>query len=248
VVNNPLVYTDAQGLDIVGCPFEDPNNFTICVSVVFNIGGGSSGSDYESFSDPFGGSGFISPTALCNEYGICNNNTTYIPQQSGDSGGNSAANTNRATLGCRVKQGVLGATNLVLAGAKTYTLAEADALLIAGAPATGGGSLAVAAVGTTYGVTSIGGQALAGAGQLYTAFGGDPKLGESLSQVGDILSGPVSGLSTLVITGNANQAQRNANAESIITGGAGLAAHKGFQEAVDFGLSLVGLSGAGCSP
>jgi hypothetical protein len=140
----------------------------------------------------------------------------------------------------------LGATNLTLAGLKTGGLVAADSFLVAGAPFTGGASIAVAAIGTTYAVTSIGGQTLAGAGQLYAAFGGNTQNAERLSQGGDILSGPVSGIFTLATGGNVSQAQQNANAESIITAGGGIASNKGFLEAVDFGLSLVGLSGTGC--
>jgi len=132
---------------------------------------------------------------------------------------------------------------------KTAGLVASDGLLAVATPFTGGASAVVAAVGTVYGVTSIGGQAIAGTGQLYTAFGGNAQTGEQLSQVGDILSGPISGLTTLIGSGgNLAQAQQNANLESTITAGAGLVNSKGFAEAVDFGLSLFGLSGAGCHP
>lgn len=97
------------------------------------------------------------------------------------------------TTGYRVAQGVLGTANLALAGVKTAGLVASDGLLAVATPFTGGASAAVAAVGTVYGVTSIGGQAIAGTGQLYTAFGGNAQTGEQLSQVGDILSGPISG-------------------------------------------------------
>jgi RHS repeat-associated protein len=149
----------------------------------------------------------------------------------------------------RVTQGVLGTANLGLAGVKTIGLLGADTLLAVATPFTGGTSAAVAVVGTVYGVTSIGGQAIAGTGQLYTAFGGNPAVGEQISQVGDILSGPLTGISTLVGTGgNMAQAQQAANLESTITAGAGLVNNKGFGEAVDLGLGLFGLSGAGCHP
>jgi hypothetical protein len=156
------------------------------------------------------------------------------------------ANNKGKNLGCRAKQGIQGATNLTVAGLKTAGLVAADSFLVAATPFTGGGSAVAAGVGTTYAVTSIGGQTLAGAAQLYAAFGGNAQNAESLSKAGDILSGPVSGISTLATGGNGTQAQQNANAESIITGGAGLASNKGFLEAVDFGLSLIGLIGTGC--
>jgi hypothetical protein len=156
------------------------------------------------------------------------------------------ANKKGSNLGCRVKQGVLGAANLTVAGVKTAGLVAADSFLVGASPFTGGASLVGAGIVTTYGVTSIGGQTLAGASQLYAAFGGNPQSAEGLSQAGDILSGPISGISTLATGGSITQAQQNANAESIITGGAGLANNKGVLEAVDFGLSLVGLSGTGC--
>ena len=153
------------------------------------------------------------------------------------------------TTGYKVTQGVLGTANLTLAGIKTVGLVATDGLLGIATPFTGGASAAVAAAGTVYGVTSIGGQAIAGTGQLYTALGGNAQTGEQISQVGDILSGPISGLTTLIGSGgNLAQAQQNANLESTITAGAGLVNSKGFGEAVDFGLSLFGLSGAGCKP
>jgi len=64
-------------------------------------------------------------------------------------------------------------------------------------PETGGGSAFVAAGATLYEGTSIAGQAIAGMGQAYAAISGDSKGGEAMSQTGEILSGPVSGVFTL---------------------------------------------------
>jgi RHS repeat-associated protein len=153
------------------------------------------------------------------------------------------------TAGFRVAQGILGAANLALAAQRTGALLSADSLLAVATPFTSGGSAAVAGVVTVYGVVSIGGQVISGAGQLYTAFGGNAQAGAQLSQAGDILSGPLFGLSTLMVTnGNAAQAQQSANLESAITAGAGLVNNTVVSAAVNFGVSLFGLSGAGCHP
>jgi len=153
------------------------------------------------------------------------------------------------TIGHRVVQGAQGVTNLALAGLKTAAVGTTDVLLAAAAPETGGASLLAAGAITTYGVTSISGQALAGAGQLYSALTGDAA-GEDLSQAGDILGGPVSGLGTLVVAGNASLAQRNANIESTFTAGAGLLRAPNLKEriasGIDTALGMFGLSGAGC--
>ena len=155
------------------------------------------------------------------------------------------------TVGYRVTQGVLGATNLTLAGVKTAALGTADALLAVAAPETGGGTLAVAAVVTAYGVTSITGQTLTGMGQLISAFG-DAEGGEGVAQMGDILSGPASGISTLVLTGDPSLAQRNANIESTYTAGAGLVGATSLKDKIASGingaLGIFGVTGAGCHP
>jgi len=156
------------------------------------------------------------------------------------------------TTAYRVTQGILGATNLTLAGLKTVALGGADTVLAAAAPFTGGATAVVAAGVTVYGVTSIGGQATSGTGQLYTAFTGDAEGGEGLSQVGDILAGPLSGISTLLTTNDPALAQRNANAESLITAGSGLVGKapvkETIQSGVDTALSLFGIGGNGCPP
>jgi RHS repeat-associated protein len=156
------------------------------------------------------------------------------------------------TTAYRVTQGILGATNLTLAGLKTAALGGADTVLAAAAPFTGGATAVVAAGVTVYGVTSIGGQAISGTGQLYTAFTGDAEGGEGLSQVGDILAGPLSGISTLLTTNDPALAQRNANAESLITAGSGLVGKapvkETIQSGVDTALSLFGIGGNGCPP
>jgi len=143
---------------------------------------------------------------------------------------------------------ILGLSNLGLASAKTVDLAAADGILALSAPESDGASVGVAAVVTVYGTTSITGQAASGTAQLYSAAGGDPEVAEKMEQVGDILSGPLTGISTLVATNNGAQAQQMANVESTITAGAGLVNNKDVGSLVDFGLSLLGLSGAGCHP
>ena len=152
----------------------------------------------------------------------------------------------------RITQGILGATNLTLAGAKVSALGAADTFLGGLAPETGGATAFAAAGITLYGGTSIVGQATSGTGQLYTAFSGDAKGGAGMSQVGDILSGPISGLYTLIKTGDPVKAQRYANIESTITAGAGLVGSRNvrdrIQSAVDTALGVLGLSGAGCHP
>jgi hypothetical protein len=148
-----------------------------------------------------------------------------------------------ASVTTRVIDGIEGTANLSLATLKTVGLGAADTALGALGPESGGLSIVAAAALTTYGVTSIGGQAVSGAGQLYTAFTGNSSTGENLTQAGDILAGPASGISTLASTGNAAQAQQNANVESMITAGTGLVNSKtvsgAIQSVVDTALSVV---------
>jgi hypothetical protein len=155
------------------------------------------------------------------------------------------------TAGYRLTQGLLGLTNLTLAGVKTAGLGGTDTLLAAAGPASGGATLVVAAVGTTYSVFTIQGQTVSGMGQLYSAISGDANGGEKITQAGDIISGPVSGLTTLIKTGNPSLAQRNANIENAVLLGPGLVKGKFMEKItslVDLGLDAFGLRGAGCHP
>jgi hypothetical protein len=58
--------------------------------------------------------------------------------------------------------------------------------------------------------------------QLYSAVTGNYGGPVKVAQIGSILSGPVSGLGTLVAGGNLATAERNAGYESMFTAGTGL--------------------------
>ena len=124
---------------------------------------------------------------------------------------NTACNIQRAT------SGVMGAANLGLAVGKGFALGGA----VAGLGATGVGAPA-AAVLAVYGTVSIFGQGLTGAAQLYSAATGNYGTAAGVAQIGNILSGPVSGLGTLLGGGSLATAERNAGYESAFTAGAGL--------------------------
>jgi hypothetical protein len=116
----------------------------------------------------------------------------------------------------RVLSGIQGTTNLAFAYQKGVALPGAVAL--AGA---GGGPSGAAVVGI-YGSVSITGQATAGAGQLYSAFTGNyGGTAARVTQYGNILSGPASGLWTLATGGSAASAEQRAGKESVFTAGAG---------------------------
>ncbi len=83
----------------------------------------------------------------------------------------------------------MGAANLGLAVGKGFALGGA----VAGLGATGVGAPA-AAVLAVYGTVSIFGQGLTGAAQLYSAATGNYGTAADVAQIGNILSGPVSGL------------------------------------------------------
>lgn len=122
-----------------------------------------------------------------------------------------ACNIQRAT------SGVMGAANLGLAVGKGFALGGA----VAGLGATGVGA-PTAAVLAVYGTVSIFGQGLTGAAQLYSAATGNYGTAGKVAQIGNILSGPVSGLGTLLGGGSLASAERNAGYESAFTAGAGL--------------------------
>jgi len=156
-----------------------------------------------------------------------------------------------ATLGQRVTAGIQGTLNIGLGEVKTAVAGGVAIAGIAGAPETGGLSLAATAA-AGYGVITSQGQVLSGMGQLYTAFSGNLPAGQGIQQAGDIIAGPLVGVPTLVATQNPATAQRAANYESFITAGTGFVNSKGFGEAVqgavDLGLSAMGLAGDdGCN-
>lgn len=111
----------------------------------------------------------------------------------------------------------MGAANLGLAVGKGFALGGA----VAGLGATGVGAPA-AAVLAVYGTVSIFGQGLTGAAQLYSAATGNYGTAAQVAQIGNILSGPVSGLGTLLGGGSLAAAETNAGYESAFTAGAGL--------------------------
>jgi len=156
----------------------------------------------------------------------------------------------RATLSQRVTSGIQGTLNLALAGKKGFEAGIEGGASLGGAPATGGVSLS----GLTFAVynfISATGQAASGMGQIYTAASGDLQGGQQIQKAGDIASGPLTGVPTLIYTGNAASAQQVASYESALTAGAGLLDSKTstqlLQGAVDFALSAIGLGGdAGC--
>ena len=100
---------------------------------------------------------------------------------------------------------------------KTVALVPA----IGGLGATGVGAPAAAVLGV-YGIVSNFGQGLAGASQLFSAFTGNYGTPAKAAQLGNILSGPVSGLGTLMGGGSFANAERNAGYESMYTAGSGL--------------------------
>ena len=117
----------------------------------------------------------------------------------------------------RVLSGMMGVTNLGLAAYKATVLPGAVGAL----GATGVGAPAAAVLGV-YGTVSITGQSISGTAQLYSAFTGNYGTPAKIAQVGNILSGPATGLGTLIMGGSLATAERNAGYESIYTAGAGL--------------------------
>jgi hypothetical protein len=96
------------------------------------------------------------------------------------------------------------------------------------------------------------GQLRTGQGQLNAAHTGVP-LDETQQKLNDIMSGPLTGVPTYFITGNLAKASRVANGESLVMASTGLVNSKnvseGISNAVDYGLSVVGLAGdSGCGP
>jgi RHS repeat-associated protein len=114
----------------------------------------------------------------------------------------------------RIASGLTGIMNLAMATYKAPELVGS----VAGLAATGVGAPAGALLGV-YGTTSIFGQGLAGTAQLYSAFTGQYGTSARAEQVGNILSGPATGLGTLIMGGNMESAEKNAAVESMFTGG-----------------------------
>ena len=154
--------------------------------------------------------------------GQCYSTTAYLTQvqfntQNPQTKAPTPAPNKTACTAQRIISGVIGAANLGLAITKGVALGG----VVAGLGATGVGAPAAAVVGV-YGTVSIFGQGLAGAAQLYSAFTGNYGTPGKVAQVGNILSGPVSGLGTLLAGGSPAQAETNAGYESAYTAGAGL--------------------------
>ena len=114
----------------------------------------------------------------------------------------------------RILSGIQGATNLAFAAQKGLALPGAVAI----AGAAGGAPGAVVGI---YGTVSITGQAVAGVGQLYSAFTGNYGMAAKVTQYGNIMSGPASGFWTLASGGTAASAEQRAGIESIALAGAG---------------------------
>jgi RHS repeat-associated protein len=171
--------------------------------------------------------------------------------QTGGGAANNAANNGQkpTCVGARIVEGIQGVANVGLGELKTAGAVGVGLLGVAGAPETGGLSLG-ATVAAGYGVISSQGQLASGVGQLYSAISGNFSTGGQIQQVGDILSGPVTGVTTLVATGNTETAATYANFESYLTLGAGAVNSESVSETiangVDAALSLMGVSELNC--
>jgi len=143
-------------------------------------------------------------------------------------------------LATRVSQVALGAANLADAGVRATQLPTA-VLGASSAPP-------VAGVVAVYGVTNIFGQVVSGVAQITGAITGNG--GGRLQQIGNILSGPAAGLTTLAATGSAARAETAASVESTYTLGTGLIDKSLpiLQRAAETALGAVGLTASGCSP
>jgi hypothetical protein len=135
----------------------------------------------------------------------------------------------------RVTQGLAGTANLLDASLRARALVGAVAALAENPPAAG-----TAAV---YGVVSIFGQTVSGTAQIGEAVTGNSSgTAHNLEQVGNMLSGPAAGLTTMIRTQNLNKAAAAGNVESVFTAGTGLVdkATPMIQRVVEFGLSILG--------
>lgn len=147
-------------------------------------------------------------------------------------------------------KGVQGATNVTIGTLKFFGSAGLGVLGGAGAPETLGASTVLLPV-AAYGIVSSTGQVTSGTAQLYTAFSGDFQGGKDMQQAGDIMSGPITGVTTLVVSnGNAEAAATAGNLESMFTLGAGLPYLEGpadkVAHGIDAALSLMGFEDPEC--
>ncbi len=137
----------------------------------------------------------------------------------GVSGAGGAGGKPHNCVAKRIVKGVQGLANITLGELKSAGAVGVGALGAAGAPATGGASLSTT-LAAGYVAVSAQGQVFSGTGQLYAAVSGNFQTGEQMQQVGDIISGPISGF-TLVTSKNPEAAALAGNAESATTLGAG---------------------------
>ena len=112
----------------------------------------------------------------------------------------------------RIYSGLMGTANLAVAIGKGFAIGTA----VASVGATGVGAPAAATL-AVYGTTSVFGQGLAGATQLYSAFTGNYGTAGKVAQVGNILAGPAMGFGTLIAGGTMQTAERQASYESFAT-------------------------------
>jgi RHS repeat-associated protein len=157
----------------------------------------------------------------------------------------------KATTGQRVTAGIQGTLNIGLAARKFDQAGTEAAESVVAAPLTEGQSL-WGLLKAGYDALSASGQALSGMGQIYIAASSNLQGGQEIQQAGDIISGPLFGVPTLIATKNAATAQTWANRESFLTAGAGFVNSKtitgAIQSTADFGLSVMGLaSDDGCN-
>lgn len=238
VVNSPLSYVDPLGLQAKvyvganGCIYESDKSWSD------NVNG-------------TGQAGFVTTVTLlwCDgspdttDPGAGNN--VYGQQGTQGSGAGPSAPSNNPcspSVAGRIAQGLQGTANIADAGLRGAALPLAVLGLSEAPPA--------AAVVGVYGSVSVFGQAFAGGSQIFEAVSGNSSgAAHQAEQIGNILSGPASGLTTLAITGgNLDAAETSANWESLYTGGAGLIDKTVplLQRITEFGMSVMGVTDSGC--
>ncbi len=164
---------------------------------------------------------------------------------------NGAANKEKShgCIGTRVATGIQGVVNTGLGELKTAG-AIGVGLLGAGAAAETEGTSLFATLAAGYVAISSQGQVLTGQAQLYSAISGDFKTGEQIKQVGDIMSGPITGITTLAATKKPEVAAIVANIESAITLGAGAVNSETVADkianGVDAALTFLGVQDGSC--
>jgi RHS repeat-associated protein len=207
-LNNPLRFTDPYGLtpcdygpsDQGGEDYEDADNDKEC-------------------SDNGG-----TPIDYSETVNVSSNGTGDFSLSTVEAGSSSLIQTGQLdptnNSGCgsqRIYSGLIGGANLGVAFGKSTEIGGGVSSLAA----TGVGVPAAAVLGV-YGTVSTFGQALTGASQLYSAFTGNYGTPARIAQIGNILSGPIFGLGTLMEGGSLETAERNAGLESVYNGGTGL--------------------------